>query len=331
MNFTPTINIVTPCYNAAGTLDETVQSVVSQAGPFHIRYHVQDGGSSDGTIEKLEAWEKRFNDNSFPLQCDGVSFTWSSEPDGGMYDAINKGFKTLDMSTDAIMAWVNADDTYSQHVFATAQAVFDQNPDVHWLGGMIVLLDDSGCLHPTRQYDYYPHEFILNGCCGSELWPHLQQNGMFWRHSLWAKTGGLDTSLRFAGDWELWQRFARHAEFIHIRAVFGTFRILNGQLSQDARYTVEQEALMPLAEREQLARNIYRQHLLPPAVPLVDPHDARTTEKRMRIVRKVPVNGFTEYQKQRFRLMKKRLPTSIRTVLGTIRRSLQRLIGTRQG
>jgi len=50
--------IVTPCLDAARYIDETIFSVLSQAGPFRIRYHVQDGGSTDGTLEKLARWRR---------------------------------------------------------------------------------------------------------------------------------------------------------------------------------------------------------------------------------------------------------------------------------
>jgi glycosyltransferase involved in cell wall biosynthesis len=50
--------IVTPSLNAARFIDETIFSVLSQAGLFRIRYHVQDGGSADGTLEKLARWRR---------------------------------------------------------------------------------------------------------------------------------------------------------------------------------------------------------------------------------------------------------------------------------
>ena len=50
--------IVTPVFNGARFLDETILSVLAQAGPFGLRYHVQDGGSTDGTVEKLAAWKE---------------------------------------------------------------------------------------------------------------------------------------------------------------------------------------------------------------------------------------------------------------------------------
>ncbi|HEX7200750.1 MAG TPA: glycosyltransferase, partial [Dongiaceae bacterium] len=84
-------SIVTPVFNGARFLDETILSVVSQAGPFTLSYHVQDGGSTDGTVEKLAAWKERLADG-FPVLCGGLEFSYASAPDGGLYDAIRRGF-----------------------------------------------------------------------------------------------------------------------------------------------------------------------------------------------------------------------------------------------
>ena len=67
-------SIVTPVFNGARFLDETILSVVSQAGPFTLGYHVQDGGSTDGTVEKLAAWKERLADG-FPVLCEGLEFS----------------------------------------------------------------------------------------------------------------------------------------------------------------------------------------------------------------------------------------------------------------
>ena len=58
--------ITTPVLNAAATIDQTIQSVVSQAGPVRIRYHVQDGGSSDGTWERILQWQARLARGDWP-------------------------------------------------------------------------------------------------------------------------------------------------------------------------------------------------------------------------------------------------------------------------
>ena len=82
------IFIVTPCFNASQTIDRTIASVLMQAGDFELCYHVQDGGSTDGTIDLLKVWEQRIVSGLFPCLCKGIRFSYASAPDAGMYDAI---------------------------------------------------------------------------------------------------------------------------------------------------------------------------------------------------------------------------------------------------
>ena len=120
---TETVYIVTPAMNAERFIDETITSVVQQAGDFRIRYHVQDGGSTDNTLRVLEQWASRLEASHFPIRCHGVEFSFSSGPDRGMYAAINRGFAAILPEGAALMSWINADDWYSQGAFATAKAV----------------------------------------------------------------------------------------------------------------------------------------------------------------------------------------------------------------
>ena len=260
--------IVTPSYNCARYIDETILSVVSQSGGFSIHYHIQDGGSTDGTLEKLKAWEERLHAPSPWVFCKELTFTWDSSPDNGMYDAINKGFERLAPPEDGIMAWVNTDDTYFPHVFSTVAKAFADVPDMEWFGGTIVGLHKTGPMEFYQDYNQpYPMELIRGYCCGSEHWRVLQQNGMFWKGVLWKKAGVLNSTLRYAGDFELWPRFARYADFLHFPVVVGTHRFRDGQLSQNTMYKTEMEQVCSVAMREAAARVFWKNQKWPPMAP----------------------------------------------------------------
>src|SRR5438105_13426655 len=103
----PSISVVTPSFNQARFLPHTIDSVLSQRYP-KLEYGVVDGGSSDGSVETLREYDSRLS-------------YWVSEPDGGMYEAIRKGFER---STGEIIAWINSDDTYLPWTFTTVARIF---------------------------------------------------------------------------------------------------------------------------------------------------------------------------------------------------------------
>src|SRR5262245_23983101 len=129
------ICVVTPSRNADRFIDETIASVVQQAGPFRIRYRVQDGGSTDSTLDRLSRWESRLRLGDFPVQCRGVEFSFVRSTDQGMYEAINEGFDAILPDSVAMMTWINADDVLVQGAFAAAVAIGVAHPAPCFIGG----------------------------------------------------------------------------------------------------------------------------------------------------------------------------------------------------
>lgn len=114
------LSIVTPAFNSAKTLPDTLESVLAQTG-VEIDYQVIDGGSKDGTVEILKSFEPRF-------AAAGIKFRWISEPDHGMYDAINKGFARIEGEAAGIL---NGDDffTSADSLAGIARAFEDDKVD----------------------------------------------------------------------------------------------------------------------------------------------------------------------------------------------------------
>ena len=247
----PVIYLATPCLNAADTIDRCIMSVVSQAGNFCIRYHVQDGGSVDGTHDKLRYWEKVLHGANAITQCRNVVFSWGYEPDKGMYDALQKSYHQMSIPQHAYMSWINADDFLMPGALATVAKIAEKFPEnVHWLCGHTAKFkEDRPVVIKPRVLN---REMIKNGLHDGEHLDYLQQEGTFFKKWLWDK--GKDTLREFtyAGDWNMWRVFAGHTYIYQVPFPLGCFSIRPGQLSQKkiSAYRAEINATIALPKRK---------------------------------------------------------------------------------
>lgn len=233
--------IVTPSYNGALFLRQTLDSVLSQRGEFDLRYHVQDGGSTDETLAILKDYESRVAQGEFAKNQKSLQFTWSSEKDRGMYDAINRGFQKVDGD---IFAWINSDDIYQPDAFARARATFTKFSSILWLKGITDYIAEDASLISKGRCLLYERNWILKGIYGNEG-HFLEQDSMFWRKELWKLAGPIQSTLRVAGDFDLWKKFAAHAELYSLNAPVSCFRKVEGQLSQNlVRYREEMDQVL---------------------------------------------------------------------------------------
>ena len=212
--------VVTACKNAARYIEETVDSVLSQSlfrsGHAELEYLVYDGASSDRTREILRAYEPH-----------GVRLV--SEPDSGFYPALAKG---LQRATGDYVAYLNAGDLLSPAGLAIAAECFEL-PGVHWLTGYTVTFNElsqvTRCTLPFR----YRRRLIQAGAYGTLL-QFVQQESTVWRRSLHACVDfQFLSSLRYAGDAYLWNRFSSVADLCVVRGHIGGFRVHKGQMSED--------------------------------------------------------------------------------------------------
>jgi len=211
----PRITIVTPCYNSERFLEETIRSVLDQGYP-NLEYIIVDGGSTDGTLEIIRKYESQLSH-------------WISEPDQGMYDAINKGFS---LGTGEIFAWINSDDTYLSDALKVAANVFIEQPSVQWITGATVYTDESSVTvgeHPLLMYHQDDIRRGYHGLCMH----YVQQNCCFWTSSLWRSVGSIPCDLKYAGDYWLWMQFAASAPLVSVNKRIASFRRHGIQLSND--------------------------------------------------------------------------------------------------
>ncbi len=244
--------IITPCLNGAHYIDDTIMSVVAQAGDFAVHYHVQDGGSSDDTVDRLETWSRRLQRDDWPRLCRELVFSYSSGPDEGLYDAINRGFSAHvdQFSGDAMMAWINAGDRLGQGALQTVAAIRSVFPDVEWMSGSFAQINEEGSPIATSQAAAVSQKAIAAGLYDGRRLGFLQQEGVFWSHALWSAAGGrVDPALKRAGDFNLWRKLAAHSPCVGINSVMGFFRRHGGGLSGDINaYFAEIDALLTGSE-----------------------------------------------------------------------------------
>jgi len=228
-----TVCIVTPVFNGEDYIDDTISSVLMQSGSFSLKYHIQDGGSSDKTIEIIKKWKRLHESGDLPVLCKSLEFTWTSEKDTGMYNAINRAFsRVLPESQNVVMGWINADDRLAQGGLETVVQILAQFPDVRFLGGRVSLLDSNGSILGVGLPRTYSRPCMAAGLYDGRSLPFVMQEGTFWTRDLWTQAGGkLDERFRLAGDWDLWRRFAQFADYFSVDSVLGFHRRRPGQLS----------------------------------------------------------------------------------------------------
>lgn len=225
----PKISIITPSYNQAEFIEETILSVINQNYP-NLEYIVIDGGSTDGSVDIIKKYEKYLT-------------YWVSEKDNGHADALNKGFAK---ATGDIMAWINSDDKYFPWTLETVAEVFTQHKDINWIVGLYSNFDRKGRLmtgYSNIRAEYRNlYSYIFNDL-------HIQQESVFWRRTLWEKTGSyIDSNIRLMIDTELWCRFFLEDELWHVDRVLGGFRsyglnrsnVYKKEVAEDINTCIEQ-------------------------------------------------------------------------------------------
>jgi GT2 family glycosyltransferase len=198
----PRISIVTPSFNQAQFLEQTIDSVLSQGYP-NLEYIVMDGGSSDGSPDIIRQHENHLA-------------YWTSEKDNGAADAIRKGFEK---TTGTILAYLNSDDVYLPGALhAIAEAMSDSSVDVAY-GNLYWIAGDGKILGEQHQTPFTKFGYLYGGST-------LQQPATFWKRDLYVRAGGMTPSFRFAFDTDLFFRFALHnARFRHVNRFVASFRI----------------------------------------------------------------------------------------------------------
>jgi glycosyltransferase involved in cell wall biosynthesis len=212
--------VITPCRQAASAIGATAESILAQtavrSGRLRLEYIVCDGGSTDGTLDEVR-------------RVCGDRAKVVSERDGGMYEALVKGFRA---ATGDVVSYLNAGDLYSPGAFEAVADVMERF-GVRWVTGMRVGCNERHQVVEVLMPYPYHRGLIRKGVYGHIL-PPIQQESTFWRRSL-LDSVDLDrlASLRYAGDFYLWRSFAEESDLALVEAYLGGFTHHRGQLSEN--------------------------------------------------------------------------------------------------
>lgn len=222
------LTIVTPSYNQGDFLAETIESVIGQAGEFSLDYIIVDGGSCDDSVAIIEKYDCLLRQGLWPVNCREISFRWLSEQDRGQAAALMKGFR---MAAGDILAWLNSDDTYCPGALQTAADFFRANPDTGLMYGDADYCDAAG----IRVGSYRTAAFDLEQLAVANI---VCQPAAFFRRATFEAVGGLDETLQFAMDYDLWIRIGRRFPCRHLSQQLATYRL------HDASKTVSAASLV---------------------------------------------------------------------------------------
>lgn len=221
------ITVVTVAYNAAATIGDTLRSVAAQDGD--VEHIVIDGGSKDATADIVAA-------NARP----GTVFV--SEPDGGLYDAMNKG---VARASGDLIGFLNADDFFCR---TDAVRIIDANAEAHpaaaAVSGGVAIVAAADPAKLRRAYPAAPFApWMLRF---GHMPPHP---GFYTRADAFARVGSFDPSIRIGADFDWMLRFFLRERLVAapVRATLVTLR--DGGLSNDglgSRRRINREALASL-------------------------------------------------------------------------------------
>ncbi len=217
---TPLVSIVTPTFNSSQFISRLFRCIETQTYK-KIEHIVVDGGSTDGTIEILKQ---------------NQHVHWISEPDSGMYDAINKGMK---LASGCIVAYLNSDDLYFDDTIQRVVDFFSANEQADLVFSDLRYIDENDNTLFIRKYPSFSwkHFAVLDGST-------VPQQTTFWRKRVFDSAGYFDSSFRMAGDFEFFIRAGKSCKISKIAGPpLAQFRFHGAMQTLNQRLLNEKEIL----------------------------------------------------------------------------------------
>ncbi|PKQ45751.1 glycosyltransferase family 2 protein [Confluentibacter flavum] len=190
------VSIITVCYNSENTIKDTIESVLNQTYP-HIEYIVIDGNSKDQTLNIIKSYEREFKEKS-------ILFKWISEPDKGIYDAMNKGLK---MASGELIGILNSDDWYAINTVSEIIEI-GHREDFCVISGKKTKVDANKNVKQTVQNKKNIKKYIY------KTMP-LNHPATFAHKNVYKQIGDFNTDYRLSADYDLiFRAFNAKAKFI---------------------------------------------------------------------------------------------------------------------
>jgi glycosyltransferase involved in cell wall biosynthesis len=234
----PKVTIVTPSYNQARYLEETIRSVLLQGYP-HLEYIIMDGGSTDGSVEIIEK------------HAPWLAY-WGNTPDRGQSHAINKGFAR---ATGDWLGWSNSDDWYNPGGLESLITRAHATGASFVAGGCVVYMEEGD--HPSRCIQPHVQAFEADTVRHAQF---FDQPACLWKRALYEQAGPLDETLHYGIDWDFFIRCLADVDVAVTPATIAFYRIHEAHKTSGSGQ---------LKRKWELVR-IYQRHLEPPQLEALD-------------------------------------------------------------
>ena len=224
------ITIITPSYNQAAYIEQTIQSVLRQ-NYARVEHIVMDGGSTDGTVEILKRYPH---------------LIWRSEKDRGQADALNKG---LALAKGDIIGWINSDDYYHQNIFGSVVEHF-QKTGASWVVGRQADVFENGTLVVFKDSPKTTFDTLVRN-------PDIvKQQATFFKRDALNAAGGWNVDRYMVMDFDLWVRLAKISPPIMVEENWAYFRNHGAQKSSHANVLRQAAEIAEVLRREKVSSSL---------------------------------------------------------------------------